>query len=237
MINIGICDDNIIYLEYLQQLLKTQYIDCDNVTINTLEPTELSSLIITGSCLYDIILTDIDMGIFNGIDFAKEINRINSSCIIIFISNYINYATEVYEASHIYFVLKSEVEKRLPKALDKAFSVLHSRHSKYYTFRFQNIDYKISLDDITHVEALGRYLYIHDNKNSYKCIKSLKTTLNELSEDFVRCHNSYVVNMNHIQSISRTDCVLTNKINIPISMTFSKSFQASYVKFVSKKLS
>jgi DNA-binding LytR/AlgR family response regulator len=237
MVNIGICDDNKIYLEYLEQLLKTQYNDYDNITFNTLTPSELASLIKAESCPYDIILTDIDMGEFNGIDLAKKINKVNPSCIIIFISNYINYATEVYEATHIYFVIKSDVEKRLPKALEKAFSVLHSRHSKYYTFRFQNIDYKISLEDITHIEALGRYLYIHDNKNSYKCIKSLKTTLNDLSDDFVRCHNSYIVNMNYIQSISRTGCVLTNNMNLPISMTYWKSFQASYVKFVSKKLS
>jgi two-component SAPR family response regulator len=61
------------------------------------------------------------MGTYNGIDFASKINQIAPSCIIIFISNYLNYATEVYDVAHVYFILKSELNERLPRALEKAF--------------------------------------------------------------------------------------------------------------------
>jgi DNA-binding LytR/AlgR family response regulator len=176
------------------------------------------------------------MGIYNGIDFANKINQIAPACIIIFISNYLNYATDVYEVSHVYFVLKSDANEKLPKALEKAFKVYNDRITKSLLIRFQNTEYRIFFADITYIEALGRYLYIHDSNQSYKCIQSMKHILTELSSSFTRCHNSYLVNMKYIHSINRTNCVLSNGVSIPISQTYSKKFQADYVNYVSREL-
>ena len=233
---IGICDDNILYLKFLDETVNKLFLNTKGIFVDALNPSELSLQIKNSSCPYDIIITDIDMGTYNGINFAKEINLINSSCIIIFVSNFINFATEVYDVQHIYFVLKSEAELRLPKALEKAFLVYDERISNFLTIRYQNVEFRISLMDITHIEALGRYLYIHDIRQSYKCINSLKAISAELSESFSRCHNSYIVNLNYIHSLCRTNCILSSGTNIPISQTYWKCYQAAYIKFVSKKL-
>ncbi|MDY5881603.1 MAG: hypothetical protein SPJ63_07635, partial [Oscillospiraceae bacterium] len=39
---------------------------------------------------------------------------------IIFISSYSGYLMDVYETEHVYFVLKPNMEERLPAALQKA---------------------------------------------------------------------------------------------------------------------
>lgn len=232
---IGICDDNQPYLNFLKEMTQSLTTSAVNLSVTTLSPEELAACIEYQSIPYDILISDIDMGTYNGIDFAGKINQIAPSCIILFISNYLNYATDVYDVTHVYFVLKSEVEQKLPRALEKAIALHNERISKSLLIRFQNTEYRIYLSDITYIEALGRYLYIHDTKQSYKCIQSLKSIMSELPGSFARSHNSYLVNMKCIHSINRTSCILSDGISIPISQTYSKAFQAAYVTYVSRE--
>lgn len=232
---IGIFDDNKVYLDYLKKKVSNQFANSENIEVEALNPDEIALKVENKICPYDIIITDIDMGSFNGIDLAKKINIINPSSIIIFISNYLNYAMDVYDTQHIYFVLKSEAENRIPKALEKAVLVYNERKNHYLTIKYLNVEHRIPLMDITHIEALGRYLYIYDSIQSYKCINSLKVLATELSGAFVRCHNSYIVNLNYVRSISRTNCVLSSGTDIPISQTHLKGFQSAYISHVSKQ--
>jgi two-component system, LytTR family, response regulator LytT len=233
---IGVCDDNQLYLNQLVSTLQSYISPSKDIIIEALTPEQLETSISNRCFSYDILISDIDMGNYNGIDFASKINDMSPNCIIIFISNYLNYATEVYDVAHIYFVLKSEAKERLPKALSKALALHNERVAKSILIRYQNTEYRIFLSEITHIEALGRYLYIHDTKGTYKCIQSLKSIMNELSSSFARCHNSYLVNMQYIHSINRSNCVLKNGITIPISQTYSRDFQAAYIAYVSREL-
>lgn len=231
---IGICDDNKVYLEFLMELVR-KHAHVGSAKIEEINPSDMAMKIQNKICPYDIIITDIDMGSFNGIEFAKEINKINPTCSIIFISNYLNYAMDVYDTRHVYFVLKSEAENRIQKALEKAISAFNDRGSNYLTIKYQNVEHRIPLMDITHIEALGRYLYIYDRIQSYKCINSLKVLSSELSGTFARCHNSFIVNLDFIRSISRTNCTLASGTEIPISQTYLKCFQSAYLSHVSKQ--
>lgn len=233
---IGICDDNTIHLEYINKYVRKLLSNHNDIIVESLSPEELATKIKQQSCSYDILITDIDLGNYNGIAFVKEVNQINPSCIIIFISSYLNYATEVYDVQHIYFVLKSELETRLKKALEKAILVCQNRREQYITFRYQNIDYRIPKENITYIEAMGRYLYIHDIKQTYTTISSLKSMQEQLPHNFVQCHKSYIVNLDYIRMINRTSCILTNGSDIPISRTYAKSFRNTYVSQVSSKL-
>lgn len=233
---VGICDDNIVYLKFLLDLVGRYFAFSGKTEIEALNPDDMAKRLENKKFPYDIIITDIDMGSFNGIEFAKKINEINPTCSIIFISNYINYAMDVYDTQHVYFVIKSEAESRIPKALDKAVSVYHNLNQNYLMIKYQNKEYRIPMIDITYIEALGRYLYIYDRMQSYKCINSLKVIASELSDTFVRCHNSYIVNLNYIRSISRTNCTLASGTEIPISQTYLKCFQAAYVSHVSNQI-
>ena len=233
---IGICDDETQYLSYLNCEINNYCIDKKNTIIETISPADLAFHLDCFNCPYDILVMDIDMGEFNGMAFAKTINTINSNCIIIFISNHLHYAMDVYEVQHIYFVLKSDAKNRLPKALDKAIAIYEERQSLLLTIHYQSVNYTIPIMDITYIEAMGHYLYIHDLKQSYTCISTLKKLSEELPDSLVKCHKSFIVNLSHLRSISRSNCTLTTNITIPVSQTYSKTFQDAYLNYVSQKL-
>ena len=234
--NIGICDDNKIYQDMLYKMVTPIVSKFSDVKLHNLMPNDLKINIQNRTFSYDILITDIEMGELNGIELVGEINNINPSCIIIFISNFINYATKVYDVSHIYSVLKDEAEERLPKALDKAIRLYKDKRLTYLAICYQNVNYLIPHADITYIESIGRYLYVHTEKQVYKSIKTLTSVYEELGDHFVRSHKSFIINLNYIALVTRCNCTLKTKENIPISNTFSRSFLSTYRRYASNKL-
>lgn len=231
---IGICDNSPIYLKFFNELVNKHTPKANYRKLYTLTPDKLYLDIKSKSIPYDILILDVNLGNFNGIEFAREIHIINSKCIIIFISSYLHYATKVYDVDHIYFVLKTEAEARLPKALEKAFSLYYGRKSLYLSVCYKSINSQVPLSDIMYLEIFGRYLYVHTNDKTYKFIKSLKSVALELTEDFARCHNSYIVNLSHVLSFDRKSCKISTGSIVPISNTYFNCFQSLHKKFVSK---
>ncbi len=234
--NIGICDDNEIYLDMLYKMVLKMVSDSSDIILHKLTPYDLNLDVQNLTSSYDILITDIDMGDYNGIELVEKLNKINPSCIIIFISNYINYATRVYDVNHVYFVLKTEADVRLPIALNKALTIYQEQKRSYLTICYQNVNYFIPHTDISYIESLGRYLYVHTEKQIYKTIKTLTAVQSELSSAFVRCHKSFIINLDFVYSITRINCILKTKENISISNTYSKSFLSSYRHYVSNRL-
>ena len=121
---IGLCDDNPLHLrmisQEIQRLCGMREIEAEIHTWTS--GAQLLKEIET----YDIQLyiLDIRMPEITGIDAAKQINLIQPSAQIIFISSYLEYFSDVYETEHLYFVLKSQMAQRLPDALDRALAKL-----------------------------------------------------------------------------------------------------------------
>ena len=73
-------------------------------------------------------------------------------------------------------------------------------------------------DDILYMERKGRVTYI-------QCKDECIDTPDKLSElekylstvAFVRCHNSYIVNLTAVKEFARTEFLMIDKVRIPIS--------------------
>ena len=57
--------------------------------------------------------------------------------------------------------------------------------------------------------------------------------MNELEKDlnpqsFIRCHNSYIVNINYIAKLYREHVILKNDKSIPISRKYSKKIRERF---------
>lgn len=234
---IGICDDDIIYLRYMESVVKGYFSEDPEVEIDALMPESFSSPDVIRKMAFDLLIIDIDLGKYNGIEVVRELQQNNQNCSIIFVSSYMTFVMDVYEVNHMYYVVKSKLEQILPKALEKAYSIYKKSQKNKITFSYKNVKYQIKLSEILYIEAYGRYLFFHGRKQKYQCICSMKGISRELTEDFSQCHKSFIINFNYIQSVTRTECVLTNGMQIPVSNTYSKRFQANYVRFVSEHVS
>lgn len=105
---LAICEDNPSHYEIIHTILQKYPPGAFEITHFTSGDEFLLAAAENG-CPYSIVLTDIDLGsdTVNGISLAEKINHISPDTQIIFISQYLQYATAVYETEHAYFTINS----------------------------------------------------------------------------------------------------------------------------------
>ena len=120
MLNIAICDDDALHGRHTAAQIST---------LDGFAAAKLSLFTSADNLIYaitednyavDIAVLDIQMESMDGIELAKRINELAPECQVIFLSGHIEYASKVYDAEHVFFVLKSQSETYLKGALEKA---------------------------------------------------------------------------------------------------------------------
>lgn len=236
---IAICDDHETFLKQIHLFLEKYYKErkISNIELLTFSPGSLFDLIEKQIFDYDILITDIIMNNYSGIDFAKRINTFCPTCSIIYISNYIEQSIHVYETKHVYFVLKSEMNCFLPLALEKAENRFHTNQKKSI-IALKCVDGRYNLDakDISYAETQGHKICITlISGNTLICSMSLKKFAALLPKQFVKPHNSYIINLAHVISHHPDHvCMAPANDNIPISKTFKKEFLEKYTQYITK---
>ena len=123
MLTIAVCEDNPITSEEICQKIK-QYSPMEAQIFSFSDDSDILAAVRERQFEPHIVFMDIELQGSSGIQTAKNITSLLPDCQIIYITNYVDYASQVYESSHIYFILKSQTDTYLPKALQKAIALL-----------------------------------------------------------------------------------------------------------------
>lgn len=232
MQNIIIIDDMKEQIQYFQNIIRTMnyqfqvqsFFNIHDVLLHMNQFPDYSIIII------DILLKDHD-----GIELAKKLNTLHKNFQIIFISAYLEKATEVYETNHCYFVYKPESEKRLPMAIEKA--IYHNIESqKVLTISLKDKIKIIPLSDIIYIERIQRYSYIYTIHETIKTAQKINRLLEQLPLQFIRTHNSYIINAYYVSEIKRTHVILNNQQPIPISRAHQEELKKQFHTFLMEQL-
>lgn len=187
----------------------------------------LDALTYLQSNAVDIIFSDIQMPKINGIDLIRSINKPPS---IIFITAHRDFALEGFENGAVDYLMKPVAYDRFIKAVNRAKERIELS-TKTNTFSENNIALvdrifvkvngkllKIILEDVLYVEALGDYLKIVSNSESYTTLATLKSMESILVQpDFLRVQRSFIVKISAIKSVAGNVIELTNGKTITIA--------------------
>ena len=185
----------------------------------------------------DLIFSDIEMPLLNGLDFAEQIPE---KTLIVFTTAYSQYALKSYEFDAIDYLLKPIDNNRLDKAIKKAelyqSLLLESKNtieSNTLDFLFIKADrryHKIYFKDVWFIEGLKDYVIIHTKNQKLITAMNLKNMNLKLPEDlFLRVSKSYVVNLEYIDSFDN-HTVYINESEIPLGEVYKKDFFEKYSK-------
>lgn len=102
-------------------------------------------------------------------------------------------------------------------------------NSNKHDFVFIKSEYKIikvRFDEILFCEGMKDYtqIYMNGRPQPVLTLQNLKNFSSRLPEsDFVRVHRSYVVSLNHIETISRNEIAIGKKV-VPIGNSYRNDF-------------
>lgn len=224
MIRIILCDDNQIFLEGLRieirAVLKKHKTESLIYTFSCAEEIPASLLPIANLFFLDIDFSDKK---YTGIDIAKKIRSTNENAIIIFVTNYIEYAPEGYEVQAFRYVLKSEIHSKLERYLQQAVEKLHVVQ-EVLLINVSGETIALSLADILYIEsqAHSAVVYIQAQGTSrlkeYKLYSSLTSLEHQLeASGFLRIQKSFIVNMRRIQKYQCTGAILDTGKSLKVS--------------------
>ena len=120
MLPIAICDDEPMHRQRTAAVLQEKIAGYAPALRLFASSAELLNAVETEGYAPRIAVLDIQMQEMDGISLARELNRRLPQCAVIFLTAFLSLATEVYEAKHVYFIVKSQLEARIERAVELA---------------------------------------------------------------------------------------------------------------------
>ncbi|MDD7177354.1 MAG: LytTR family DNA-binding domain-containing protein [Lachnospiraceae bacterium] len=215
MYRVGVCDDDAQISEWLERQIIARY----EVEIHKYTVKELKEKMNEGKEeeFPDILFLDVVLERQNGIDLAKSIQSMYYQVQVIFMTGYIDYVSDVFEAQPVYLLLKPIQKEKLYAAIEKAISVLKEEKQQILDLTMKGKVLRIPYKNILYVESDGRYLYIHQNAQTERVTMKLSELIQLLPESFLRCHQSYLINMEWVKKFSGKTVELQNGAVLPVS--------------------
>jgi two-component system LytT family response regulator len=167
----------------------------------------------------DLLFLDIQMPGLSGMELAAILSKEQR---IIFTTAYANYALEGYEYNAVDYLLKPITFKRFVQAANKAllsFSEVTPAAENlpdYIFIKSGKQIIKIAYNNILYIEALKEYVNIVLPEGKVLAYKRMKDLEEQLPENFIRIHNSYIINMQHLEKIVDNH-VLIGEARLPVS--------------------
>ena len=209
MINIAIVDDNRVDLNEEVQITEEYF--RKKGLLCRVEPFEDPDWMIRGikEEQYDIYIMDIRMEKMDGIEAAKKIRAEYPEPIIIFATNYQEYAIEAYEVNTWRYIQKRKLKEKLTEAYDALLPRLLEQENEVYVIEKKSNVEKIFYDDIYYMEKDERYTVIHCRNGQKKRVrKAIGDVYQELAtEEFIRLSKGFIVNLRHVMSM-QDHCIL-----------------------------
>lgn len=234
MYRIAICDDEPLFAENLcrqvNDLLFRHEIDY-SVTIFS-DPGSLLSLLRREPDAFQLVLLDIMMGDVNGIDFARALRESKSRIGIIFITASPSFALEGYSVRPVQYLLKPVDPEKLKEAILFDYEQNFTRKRLLVTSGQKT--FSLAFSDISFIEVYGHTLKIHTEKDTVECPGALKELESTLPDCFLRCHKSYIVNLERVSDIKRYEFTLDTGSRVPIGKEKYFSVQNAFVSYAAR---
>ena len=192
---------------------------------------ELQRYVTSGGYRPDVAFLGVELWDGDGIEEAVRLNALVPSCRIIFVANSLRFATEVYRADHVWFILREELESRIGPALEKALSQPECGRSPGLFVKSRGKTSFLPLDEVFYLERHGRKTLIRTDSGEYVTSEFPKRLLEgEPADGFIRSHMSYWVNRDKIASMAGGEFILLDGTRIPISRSWRAAARKAFLE-------
>ncbi len=231
MLRVAICDDSPlereVLAEYLSHYCNKHAIPYTCMLYDCGEPLYYE---LGDGGWFDIVLLDIYMKPSLGIDVARRLREIHYKGTIIFCTGTLDFAPDSFEVGASGYLLKPYNPERFERTMNR---ILANIIENTYAIKNRSQVLHIPLDEIMYVESHNSQCILHQTGDrTYTLYKKLSEIEKELDAScFLRCHQSFLVNMNYIQAADK-DFTLTNGDIVLIRKKNLKEIRQTYYDYL-----
>jgi len=243
VIRIAVCDDFCECLDSVIKLLgmyQSKHSDVKTETEGFDSPSSLLERIATKG-KFDIYLLDILMPEMNGIELAQKIRERDENASLIFLTNSTDYALEAFGVSAVQYLLKPVDKKRLFPVLDKIIaSHIREDNNLILVSASDGSIVKMLYSSIIVVEQAKRVMRFHLTSGGVLESKMIRVPFNEAAAQllgdkrFLHVHQSFVINMAHVQKLCPQSFAMKNGMTIPIPKPKYADVKNIYLEYIAQ---
>ena len=216
MLNFAICDDNVSIVERLEKILEAIFMEHNidaKVSYTCNNPSDLLDHIKSNTL--DVLFLDIDLkDETSGIDLANKIREFNKDVYIIFTSAHLEYILIAYKCKTFDFIPKPLTLERIEETILRLMDDINTAEISNSFIRINNKNTIINQDSINFIKKDGMKLIFYTDTRIYETYSSFNKISSKLPSNFVRCHKSYIVNVNKISDVNMSDNTVIFNNNI-----------------------
>ena len=203
MLNFVVCDDNIYILDKISKILESIFIEHNfdaNIIFKGTNADEVLQFIKNNYNKIDVLILDINLkSEVSGLDIAKSLRNYNKNAYIIFTTGHLEYIMMAYKYKTFDYLPKPITFEKIEETVIRLFNDITNNSNKYLKLVSKNM--LINEDDIYYIKKDGMRAIFISPYQTYEIYNSFSKIQNSLPPNFIRCHKSYIVNINKISDI------------------------------------
>lgn len=232
MLKFAIIDDNLKVVEKLSSMLETIFMNNNfdaEVCFKTHSPKELFNYIANNKI--DVFLIDIDLhSSINGLEVAEQIRKSNKYCYFIFTTAHLEYGFQAYQCKTFDYLPKPITTERLEKTIIRLFEDIKGSNKTF--LRLDNKNTIIDENEIKYIKRDGMKIIFHTDARDYEIYSSFNKIQDKLPNNFVRCHKSFIANVNNVTKIeSMSNIIYFNDSFCDIGPKYKNDFIHKFDEF------
>lgn len=201
MLNFIICDDNQGAMNKIAKMLDSIFMSNSidaTVVLQSTDPEDVLNF--ANSHKVDVFLLDIQLKAnMSGIDLAKRIREHNKDAYIIFTTGHLEYSLMAYKIKTFDYLPKPITTERLEETILRLLDDINGQPKKYIKIDSKNT--LVDADEILYIKREGMKLIFHTHSKDYESYSSFAKIQDSLPGNFIRCHKSYIANINKIVNV------------------------------------
>lgn len=229
MLNIAICDDNLLFAQ--QALNEVKKVLQDNHVMHSITIFQTGNSFIEAA-FFDIVFLDIEMNGLSGIETAEKLRQTGNNCRIIFLTSYKKYVFSAFDVAASHYLLKPIDTQKLEAVLIKIVNELNTETEHCCTVKCGTQIYRIPFSQINFAEVYGRKISLHTKQNVFTFNSRLDEMAQAFPDSFFRCHKSYLINLAMVIKYDKETAFLRNGESVPIARRKYAEFGMVFLAFL-----
>ena len=231
MLKIAVCDDEKNICDYIEKRVTDYLAKIDeNAEISVFYDSAPLLEACKKSNDFDIIFLDIKMKTINGVDCAKLLRENDVNSLIVFVTSSAEYVFSGYEVKAFRYILKTDLVNAFDRIFAECLTELKKNIDKVFPLKTTSVVKNIPLNDILYFESNKRVLIVHTKGEDHSFYGKLDDIEEGLQNDnFIRIHQSFLVNAFKINSVSKTEVTLKNGDILPVSKSRATAVKEAYL--------